>query len=73
MELDYENKFDLITLIYCDFGVLSDENRKRLIQKIHKALRRKGRLIFVVFTPKFYLSFGGIVPICKMDGSASKI
>ncbi len=54
MELGYENEFDIITLIYCDFGVLPDENRKLLLKKIHKALRPGGRLIFDVFTPKFY-------------------
>ena len=54
LELDYENSFDIITLIYCDFAVLSDENRKLLLKKVYRALKPNGRFIFDVFTPKHY-------------------
>ncbi len=54
LTLDYENEFDIITLIYCDFGPLSDDTRKLLLKKIHRALKPKGKFIFDVFTPKFY-------------------
>lgn len=46
LEIDYEEKFDLIILIYCDFGVLSEQDRKTLINKIHKALKKDGIFIF---------------------------
>lgn len=52
LSMDYEECFDLVTLIYCDFGVLSTSDRKSLLSKIKKALRPGGKFIFDVFTPK---------------------
>ncbi len=46
LNLDYDNKFDLIIMIYCDFGVLSLEERNTLIKKIYKALKKGGVFIF---------------------------
>lgn len=54
LRMDYIEKFDVITLIYCDFGVLSTENRAILLQKIHAALKPGGKFIFDVFTPYQY-------------------
>ncbi len=51
LKLDLEEKFDVITLIYCDFGVLSDKNRQLLLEKIHSMLKSDGILILDVFTP----------------------
>lgn len=51
LKLDLEEKFDVITLIYCDFGVLSDTNRRLLLKKIYSMLKADGVLIFDVFTP----------------------
>lgn len=51
LELDLEGKFDVVTLIYCDFGVLSDTNRILLLKKIYSMLKPDGILIFDVFTP----------------------
>lgn len=53
LEIDYENKFDLIILIYCDFGVLNDEERQTLLTKAYKALRPSGVLIFDIFNEKY--------------------
>jgi len=52
--MDFKEKFDLITLIYCDFGVLSTEDRANLLKKIYIALKPDGLLIFDVFTPHQY-------------------
>jgi len=38
LELDYENRFDLILIIYTDFGVLIPKERDRLLLNIFKAL-----------------------------------
>ncbi len=46
--------FDLALLIYCDYGVLSDQDRLKLLKNIHKGLRPGGKLIFDVFTPEKY-------------------
>lgn len=55
--LDYENAFDVITLIYCDFGVLSPEDRRSLLHKMRKAMKPNGRLILDAFTPCAFANF----------------
>lgn len=50
LEIDYDNEFDIITLIYCDFCALTDEQRTILLNKIVKSLKKGGKLIFDVFT-----------------------
>ena len=54
LEIDYNNEFELITLIYCDFGVFSDLQRDSLLQKVYNALKDGGKFIFDVFTPNNY-------------------
>lgn len=54
LALSDEKAFDLVTLIYCDFGVLSGADRKALLQKIRAALVPGGRLIFDAFTLRQY-------------------
>jgi len=51
LTMDYEACFDLITLIYCDFGVLSTQDRSTLLSKIYHALKPNGRFVVDVFTP----------------------
>lgn len=50
LEIDYTHEFDLVTLIYCDFGVLSDENRGTLLKKIYNSMKKGGKFIVDVFT-----------------------
>jgi len=52
LEIDYVEKFDVVILIYCDFGALSNYERSVLLQKVHKALKPGGLFIFDVFTDK---------------------
>ena len=52
LEMDFDNKFDLITMIYCDFGVLSQEERDILVRKIYKALKPGGYFIFDTLNKK---------------------
>ena len=33
LDLDYDHEFDLVTLIYCDFAVLSDLDRASLLKR----------------------------------------
>ncbi|MCX7772020.1 MAG: class I SAM-dependent methyltransferase [Clostridia bacterium] len=54
LTLDYAEQFDVVTLINYDFGVLSTENRAKLLAKIHTALTPNGLFIFDVFTPNQY-------------------
>lgn len=50
LEMNYEEAFDVITLIYCDFGVLPPKDRKTLLGKIKRALKQDGILILDGFT-----------------------
>lgn len=50
LNIDYENEFDLISLIYCDFGVLSNEEVDILLSKVYKGLKPGGVFLFDVFT-----------------------
>lgn len=54
LSLDVENNFDCITLIYCDYGALSADDRKLLLQKIYHALKENGKLLLDVFSDKKY-------------------
>ncbi|WP_455682164.1 class I SAM-dependent methyltransferase [Thomasclavelia sp.] len=53
-EIDFDKNYDFVTLIYCDFGVLSTETRKKLLKKIFGILNKEGVLLFDVFTPLKY-------------------
>lgn len=50
LDMDYQEAFDVITLIWCDFGVLEDEDRALLLQKAYRALKPGGRIVFDVFS-----------------------
>ncbi len=50
LTLDIENEFDVVLMIYCDYAVLSDGDRKRLLQLVSKALKKDGVFLFDVFT-----------------------
>lgn len=57
LTMDYTEEFDVITLIYCDFGVLSPQEQTTLLHKVYTALRPGGLFIFDVFTPARYINF----------------
>lgn len=54
IEIEYKESFDLITLIYCDYGALSYSNRVILLKKVYDAMKVGGKFILDVFTPKNY-------------------
>lgn len=54
LTIDYSDTFDIITLIYCDYGTFSKEDRRTLLSKIYKALKPNGKLILDVFTATYY-------------------
>jgi len=51
LTIDYIEQFDVITLIYCDYAVLSKEDRNILTKKVYQALKPGGKFILDVFTP----------------------
>ena len=54
LDMSYEEEFDIITLIYCDFGVFSNEDRTTILQKVYRGLKSGGKFIVDVFTPSEY-------------------
>ncbi len=54
LNISYQEEFDVITLIYCDICVLSDEERELLLHKIYHALKPNGIFIVDVTTPTQY-------------------
>ncbi len=54
LEMNYEGAYDLVTLIFCDYSVLSDENRATLMERIYRALKPGGKLVFDVFTHRHF-------------------
>ncbi|WP_026476811.1 class I SAM-dependent methyltransferase [Alkaliphilus transvaalensis] len=52
LEINYKNEFELVVMIYCDYGALSDNNREALLKKIYDSLKPGGKFIFDVFSLK---------------------
>lgn len=54
LKLDYENEFDAVTLIYCDYAALTEPERKVLLSKVYRALKPNGLFIFDVFSERHF-------------------
>jgi len=52
LTIDYKEQFDVVTLIYCDYAVLSITDRLILLKKVYQALKPNSKFIFDVFTPR---------------------
>jgi SAM-dependent methyltransferase len=52
LDLDFENQFDMIILIYTDIGVLLPKDRERLLDGILRALKSGGVFIFDVLNDR---------------------
>jgi SAM-dependent methyltransferase len=48
LDLDYENEFDVVLLIYKDFSALGEIERDKLLNIVYKALKNEGQFIFDV-------------------------
>lgn len=51
-----EDRYDLITLIYCDYCVLSKDKRIKLLQKVARALKAGGSFVFDVHGKEHFAS-----------------
>ncbi len=51
---DTDKRFDLITMIMCDFCALSPQQRKTLLQKFYKLLKPDGAVLLDVYTLEAY-------------------
>ena len=52
LELDFNNEFDLVILIYLDFCVLLPKERDLLLKKIFRSLKKGGIFVFDVVNEK---------------------
>lgn len=57
LTMDLDRKFDFATMIYCDYGALSTEDRKTAMQKIYQHLRKGGMFLLDVFSLEKYKDF----------------
>lgn len=53
LTLDDENRYDLILMIYTDFGVLLPDQRSRLLTNVYRALKPGGTFVFDVLNTHF--------------------
>lgn len=53
LAMDYESAFDIITLIYYDYGALVPDERDRLLRLVYRALKPGGLFLFDVLTPRW--------------------
>ena len=68
LTIDFIEQFDVATLIYCDYAPLSVDDRKVLLNKVFKALKPGGKLIFDVFTPAMRKAESQSWSICQDGG-----
>ena len=57
LQLSLELHFDFAVMIYCDYGALSRDNRRLLMQKIYEHLKPGGKFLLDVFSMKKYADF----------------
>jgi len=50
LSMDFDGAFDIVTLIYCDYGALTPEERQNLLRRVCRALRPGGLFLFDAFT-----------------------
>ena len=57
LAMDYENAFDIITLIWCEYGALVPGEREELLRRVHRALKPGGLFVFDVNMPRYLAGF----------------
>lgn len=57
LEMEIEQVFDFATMIYCDYGALSDIDRKKIMKKSYHCLRQGGKFLLDVFSIAKYNRF----------------
>ena len=57
LKLNLDTTFDFCTMIYCDYGALSAEDRDIVMQKVYQHLRPGGKFLLDVFSMEKYNHF----------------
>ena len=58
LNMEFEHAFDFAVMIYCDYGALSDADRKNIMQKAFRSLKPGGKFLLDVFSMAQYSLFG---------------
>lgn len=48
LEMDLENNFDFVTMIYCDYGALSKSDRQVVMRNVYRHLKSGGKFLLDV-------------------------
>lgn len=57
LQLALGKTFDFAVMIYCDYGALSRDNRRNLLQKVYEHLKPGGKFLLDVFSMEKYSDF----------------
>lgn len=57
LEMDLKKEFDFAAMIYCDYGALSTEDRKTIMEKVYSHLKAGGKFLLDVFSVEKYNDF----------------
>ncbi len=57
LDMNLQKQFDFITLIYCDYGALTTNERKLLMEKVFLHLKPHGKLLLDVFSIAKFITF----------------
>ena len=59
LELEDENRYDLVMMIFTDLGVLMPDERERLLANVHRVLKPGGKFLFDVLNENFPVQEAG--------------
>lgn len=70
LSLDLRAQFDLATMIYCDYGALSKEDRREVLKRVHLHLRSGGMFLLDVSSVSAFGRFeeGDSWDVCENGG-----
>lgn len=54
LDIDFRDCFDIVTIIYCDYGVMPETDRKVFRDSVFKALRKGGKFILDCFSDVYF-------------------
>jgi SAM-dependent methyltransferase len=67
-EINYENRFDLVTMLSGAFGYFCDEGNKEMLEKIHRALKPGGHAFIDYLPVERYCATGQTRKWHKIEG-----
>ncbi len=68
LELDFQDSFDIATLIFYDFCPLNTSEQKELLSKIHRALKDDGLFIFDVISDNWKTGLSSNIAVYEEGG-----